>query len=188
MFSSKKIYAFETINGKTIETTTIYKDTSIDSEKIYKIKKNNKTKIIDENKDWYLIKFEENEKLYKGWISKKNVITGEDIINYAKKFIGNPYEYGGESLTEGTDCSGFVKSIYKKFGYSLPHSSDSLRTEGIKVSSLEKAVKGDIICYDGHVAIYIGNNKIIHASSEKTGIKIGTNAKYKKILSIRRII
>ncbi|MDO4556818.1 MAG: NlpC/P60 family protein [Lachnospiraceae bacterium] len=120
---------------------------------------------------------------------KKTVSTskGQKVVTYAKKFVGNPYRWGGESLTKGADCSGFVKAVYKHFGKNLPHSSYSLRKVGKKVSSLKKAKAGDIICYSGHVAIYMGNNKIVHASNPSTGIKISSNAKYRKIVAIRRI-
>lgn len=119
--------------------------------------------------------------------TKKVVSKGQQVVNYAKKFVGNPYRWGGESLTKGADCSGFVKSVYKHFGKKLPHSSYSQRKVGKKVSSLKKAKPGDIICYSGHVAIYMGNNKIVHASNPRTGIKISTNARYRKIVAIRRI-
>lgn len=112
---------------------------------------------------------------------------GQQVVNYAKKFVGNPYRWGGTSLTKGADCSGFVQSVYKHFGKSLPRTSSSQRKAGTKVSSLKKAKAGDIICYSGHVAIYMGNNKIVHASTKKTGIKISNNAAYRKIVSIRRI-
>lgn len=121
-------------------------------------------------------------------LKKKKVVSkGQQVVNYAKKFVGNPYRWGGESLTKGADCSGFVKSVYKHFGKKLPHSSYSQRKVGKKVSSLKKAKAGDIICYSGHVAIYMGNNKIVHASNPRTGIKISTNARYRKIVAIRRI-
>lgn len=113
---------------------------------------------------------------------------GEEVVKYAKKFVGNPYRYGGTSLTKGADCSGFTQSIYKKFGVKLPRTSSQQRRAGKKVSSLKKAKAGDLICYYGHVAIYMGNNKIVHASSRKTGIKISHNASYRKIASIRRIV
>lgn len=112
---------------------------------------------------------------------------GQQVVNYAKKFVGNPYRWGGTSLTKGADCSGFVQSVYKHFGKSLPRTSTSQRKAGTKVSSLKKAKAGDIICYSGHVAIYMGNNKIVHASTRKTGIKISNNAAYRKIVTIRRI-
>ncbi len=112
---------------------------------------------------------------------------GQQVVNYAKKFVGNPYRWGGTSLTKGADCSGFVQSVYKHFGKKLPRTSYSQRKVGTKVSSLKKAKAGDIICYSGHVAIYMGNNKIVHASTRKTGIKISNNAAYRKIVSIRRV-
>lgn len=117
----------------------------------------------------------------------KKVSKGQQVVNYAKKFVGNPYRYGGTSLTKGADCSGFVQSVYKHFGKKLPRTSSSQRKVGKKVSSLKKAKPGDIICYSGHVAIYMGNNKIVHASNRKTGIKISKNAKYRKIVAIRRV-
>lgn len=118
---------------------------------------------------------------------KVSLSKGQQVITYAKKFVGNPYRWGGESLTRGADCSGFVKAVYRHFGKSLPHSSYSLRSVGTKVSSLSKAKAGDIICYSGHVALYMGNNKIVHASNPRTGIKISNNARYRKIVAIRRI-
>lgn len=115
-------------------------------------------------------------------------VTGTKVVSYAKKFVGNPYRYGGTSLTKGTDCSGFTQSVYKHFGYKIPRTSYSQRKAGKKVKNISKAKAGDLICYYGHVAIYMGKNKIIHASNKKTGIKISHNVKYRKIASIRRII
>lgn len=111
---------------------------------------------------------------------------GKAVIEYALQFVGNPYVYGGSSLTNGTDCSGFVMSVYENFGVSLPHSSTADRNEGYAVDGLENAQPGDIICYSGHVALYIGDNQIVHASTAKTGI-IVSRADYKKILAVRRI-
>lgn len=111
---------------------------------------------------------------------------GQQIANYACQFIGNPYVPGGTSLTEGADCSGFVWRVYKDFGYSVPRTSYSLRSTGTGVSYSE-AQPGDIMCYAGHVGIYIGNGQIVHASTQRTGIKI-THATYKEILSVRRIV
>lgn len=110
--------------------------------------------------------------------------SGQDVADYALQFVGNPYVYGGSSLTNGTDCSGFTMSVYKKFGISLPHSSSAQRSYG-KGVSYSDAKPGDIICYSGHVAIYIGNGKIVHASTPSSGIKVST-ATYKKILTVRR--
>ncbi len=111
---------------------------------------------------------------------------GKQIANYACQFVGNPYVSGGTSLTQGADCSGFTYRVYADFGYSLPRTSSQQRSAGTGVS-YEEAQPGDLICYDGHVALYIGNNLIVHASSSKTGIKI-SNAQYKTILAVRRII
>lgn len=111
---------------------------------------------------------------------------GVAVAQYALQFEGNPYVYGGTSLTNGADCSGFVMSVYANFGVSLPHSSAADRNQGYKVDGLENAQPGDLICYSGHVALYIGNGQIIHASNKRTGI-IVSQANYRKILAIRRI-
>jgi len=110
---------------------------------------------------------------------------GEDIVSYAKKFIGNPYVYGGTSLTRGADCSGFVMSVYKRYGVSLPHSSYGMRRVGRAVSYSE-IQPGDIVCYSGHVGIYAGNGQIVNALNENKGIVL-SDAKYKSIITIRRI-
>jgi len=111
---------------------------------------------------------------------------GQSVANYACQFVGNPYVYGGTSLTNGADCSGFVMSVYKNFGVSLPHSSAADRSVGAAVNGLENAQPGDIVCYSGHVGIYVGNGQIVHASTSKTGI-IVSNANYRSVLSVRRI-
>ena len=112
---------------------------------------------------------------------------GKQIAKYACQFVGNPYVPGGTSLTNGADCSGFTYRVYADFGYSLPRTSTEQRSAGREVSYSE-AQPGDLICYSGHVAIYIGGGKIVHASTQKTGIKVGNNAHYRPILSVRRII
>ena len=119
--------------------------------------------------------------------SATTMSKGQSVVNYAKRFLGNPYRWGGTSLTHGADCSGFVMSVYRHFGKSLPHSSYAQRNVGRRVSSLSKAKPGDIICYSGHVAIYMGNNRVIHASNPRDGIKITKGAAYRSIVTIRRI-
>ena len=111
---------------------------------------------------------------------------GQEIARFACQFIGNPYVAGGTSLTNGADCSGFVLAVYKNFGYSLPRSSYAQSGAGRAVSYAE-AQPGDIIYYGGHVGIYIGNGQIVHASTERTGIKI-TSATYRSIITVRRIV
>lgn len=112
--------------------------------------------------------------------------AGSSVANFALQFVGNPYVYGGTSLTNGTDCSGFTMGVYRNFGVSLPHSSGAQRSCGYGVGSLAEAQPGDLICYSGHVALYIGGGQIVHASTAKTGIKV-SNASYRNILAIRRI-
>nr|WP_318684407.1 NlpC/P60 family protein [uncultured Acetatifactor sp.] len=111
---------------------------------------------------------------------------GKKVAKYACQYIGNPYVSGGTSLTNGADCSGFTYRVYKDFGYNLPRTSYEQRSAGAAVS-YEEAQPGDLICYDGHVGIYIGGGLIVHASSVRTGIKV-SNANYRTILAVRRII
>ena len=110
---------------------------------------------------------------------------GSSIASFASQFVGNPYVYGGSSLTNGTDCSGFVMSVYSAFGIGLPHSSSALRGCGYEVS-LSSAQPGDIVCYSGHVGIYIGNGTIVHASTPSSGITY-SNVTYRSPICVRRI-
>lgn len=113
-------------------------------------------------------------------------VSGQDVVNYASQFVGNPYEFGGTSLTNGCDCSYFVQACFANFGISLPRTSYSQRSSGSEVS-YANAKAGDIICYAGHVAIYMGNGKIVHAANSRLGICYG-NATYRSILSVRRVL
>jgi len=101
--------------------------------------------------------------------------TGQAIADYAVQFVGNPYVYGGTSLTNGADCSGFVQSVFKHFGYSLPRTAASQAGAGSQVS-VDNLQPGDLLFYHGygHVAIYIGGGQVVHASNKKTGIKISS--------------
>ena len=110
--------------------------------------------------------------------------SGSAVASYGCQFVGNPYVWGGESLTNGADCSGFVKSVYGHFGVSLPHSSGALTGVGRAVSTSDMQ-PGDIVCYSGHVAIYIGGGQIVHASSPSTGIKLGPVNYGKAIIAVR---
>ena len=117
----------------------------------------------------------------------EKVDKGAEVVAFATQFVGNPYKYGGTSLTGGADCSGFVMSVFKQFGIELPRTSREQGRAGTEVGGLENAVPGDIISYKGHIGIYIGQNQLVHASNEREGIKISP-ATYKRILSIRRVI
>lgn len=112
---------------------------------------------------------------------------GSSVVSYATQFVGNPYVWGGTSLTSGADCSGFVQSVYANFGVSLPRTSYEQQNAGTEVSYAD-AQPGDLICYGGHVAIYMGNGQIVHASNSRDGIKISDNAAYRTITSVRRLV
>ncbi|MGO5543453.1 C40 family peptidase [Blautia sp. HCP3S3_H10_1] len=113
--------------------------------------------------------------------------SGSSVVDYATQFVGNPYVWGGTSLTNGADCSGFVQSVYANFGVSLPRTSYEQQNAGYEVSYAD-AQPGDLICYGGHVAIYMGNGQIVHASNSRDGIKISDNAAYRTITSVRRLV
>lgn len=158
--------------------------------------------VLEESTDWIKVDTEDGE----GWVSAEYVTvkteyehaefvydTGDEgselgiaAVEYALQFVGNPYVYGGTSLTKGIDCSGFVMKVYENFGVELPHSSAADRKQGHAVKSIKDAQPGDLICYSGHVALYMGDGQIVHASNERDGIKV-SKVGYRKILAIRRI-
>ena len=113
--------------------------------------------------------------------------SGSSVVDFATQFVGNPYVWGGTSLTNGADCSGFVQSVYANFGVSLPRTSYEQQNAGTEVSYAD-AQPGDLICYGGHVAIYMGNGQIVHASNSVDGIKISNDATYRTITSVRRLV
>lgn len=159
-----------------------------------------KAKIKEEEKKIAKMQEEERRKLAAATASKTTpnkpaatIITdatgselGKQIANYACQYIGNPYVLGGTSLTQGADCSGFTYRVYMDFGYSIPRTSYSQRNAGTGVD-VSNAQPGDIVCYEGHVGIYIGGGSIVHASTPSSGIKV-SGMNYRPIISIRRII
>ena len=168
---------------------------STKAKKITTLKRGAKVTLLSNNSKWVAVKVKGKVGYTQGkYITIANGATasattmskGQSVVNYAKRFLGNPYRWGGTSLTHGADCSGFVMSVYANFGVSLPHSSSALRSKGYDVGGLANAQPGDIVCYSGHVALYIGNGQIVHASTSKTGIII-SNANYRSILAVRRI-
>lgn len=169
------------------------------------LKKGSKVTILSTGTSWYKVKYAgKTGYVKKGYISTGSTssstsssskvtsssakVTGTKVVSYARQFVGNRYVWGGTSLTSGADCSGFTMSVYKHFGYNIPRTSAAQRTAGRAVSSIAAAQPGDLICYSGHVAIYAGNNKIVHAANSRRGIVYGDSATYTRILAIRRII
>ena len=119
-------------------------------------------------------------------VSAQPASNGQAIVDYSCQFIGNPYVWGGTSLTDGADCSGFVQSVFAHFGISLPRTTYDQINAGVEVS-YDQAMPGDLICYDGHIGIYIGNGQIVNAQNPEQGIGISP-ATYTTILSVRRIV
>ena len=112
--------------------------------------------------------------------------NGQAVVDYAMQFVGNPYVWGGTSLTNGADCSGFVQAVYANFGVAMPRTSSAMRSAGTEVSYSE-AVPGDVVCYDGHVGIYVGNGQIVNAIDEAHGIGV-SSATYANIITVRRLL
>lgn len=192
-----------------VSNLNVRSEASTESSVIIKIGKGEKLEVIEQLDGWVKVAVDSDI----GYVSAEYVsismelptaVTMQDLyygngvsntrvemVEYAKQFLGNRYVWGGTSLTKGTDCSGFTMGIYRKFGVSLPHSSRAQAGYGTKVS-LSEAKPGDLVFYGSgkginHVAMYIGNGQVIHASTAKTGIKI-SNVSYRSIKTIRRII
>ena len=119
-------------------------------------------------------------------VSQAGEESGQAVIEFALNYVGNPYVWGGSSLTHGADCSGFVMAVYGNFGFKLPHYDVSDRSVGSPVASLSEARAGDIVCYNGHVALYMGDGMIVHAQDERHGITT-TPANFMHIVCIRRL-
>lgn len=172
--------------------------------------RNTKAEVVEDNGEWVKIYYNGTEGYVYGEhvvmqyelpvamtideynASKKPAVSGirTQLVEYAKKFVGNPYVYGGNSLTKGTDCSGFVKLIMAKFGITTPRTASTQYKAGKKISVAE-LLPGDLIVYGDrvieHIGIYIGNGQIVHASNKKTGIKY-SDYNYRKIYGCVRFI
>lgn len=183
----------------TASSLTVRKKATTSSAKLGSYKKGTSITCYGNKSGWTTIKYSgKNAYVSSSYLSptkpskiNSTVSKGRQVANYAKQFIGNPYKWGGESLTRGADCSGFTMKVYQHFGYHLPHSSISQRRYGKSVSWSSKQV-GDLICYNaingvGHVGIYIGNNQVVHAGSTATGIHTST-ANYRSVNCVRRIV
>lgn len=118
---------------------------------------------------------------------KTTNVSGSDVVNYAMQFVGKPYVWGGKDPNTGADCSGFTSYVYAHFGISIPSFSGAQRSCGQEVS-YANAQAGDLICYAGHVAIYMGSGKIVHAKGTAYGIVGNDNATYKTIITVRRLL
>ena len=169
---------------------------STKAKKIPTLQRGAKVTLLSNNSKWVAVKVKGKVGYTQGkYITIANGATasattmskGQSVVNYAKRFLGNPYRWGGTSLTSGADCSGFVQSVYANFGVSLPRTSYEQQNAGYEVSYAD-AQPGDLICYGGHVAIYMGNGQIVHASNARDGIKVSDNAAYRTITSVRRLV
>ena len=173
---------------------------STKAKKITTLKRGAKVTLLSNNSKWVAVKVKGKVGYTQGkYITIANGATasattmskGQSVVNYAKRFLGNPYRWGGTSLTHGADCSGFVMSVYQKFGYSLPHSSASQANCGKKVD-IKDLQPGDLVFYRhgsriGHVVMYIGDGKAVEAMGKKWGI-VKSNLNYSRAYCARRII
>ena len=193
----------------TCDSLKVREEASTDAEVIMTVANGEKLDVLEEDGEWVKVDLDGQEVYVFGEyvevsedldtaLTITEVLYGEgvsdvriELCEYAKQFVGNPYVWGGTSLTKGADCSGFVLSVFAKFGVELPHYSVSQSQEGTKVA-IEDVLPGDLIFYSNgkqinHVAIYIGNGQVVHASSPKTGIKI-SKYNYRTPVKARRIL
>lgn len=198
-----------TIATVTVDNLNVREEANTDAEVITRVSRGEELEVVESEGEWVKVYLDDEEvyvfaefvrvdaKLQTA-ITMTELLYGQgisdvrvDLCQYAKQFLGNPYVWGGVSLTNGADCSGFVLSVFKKYGVTLPHYSGAQANSGTKIS-LSDAKPGDLVFYGkgqtiNHVAIYIGNGQVIHASSPKTGIKI-SNVYYRTPLKTVRIL
>ncbi|MDE6750485.1 MAG: C40 family peptidase [Lachnospiraceae bacterium] len=198
-----------TIATVTVDSLNVREEANTDAEVITRVSRGEELEVVESEGEWVKVYLDDEEvyvfaecvqvdaKLMTA-ITMTELLYGQgisdvrvDLCQYAKQFLGNPYVWGGVSLTNGADCSGFVLSVYKKYGVTLPHYSGAQANSGTKIS-VSDAKPGDLIFYGkgqtiNHVAIYIGNGQVIHASSPTTGIKI-SNVYYRTPLKAVRIL
>ncbi|BBF42948.1 NLP/P60 family protein [Lachnospiraceae bacterium KM106-2] len=203
---AEKLFDTYAKNTATVTATSlnVRKSASTSSSKIGSVAKGTKHVVLSQSKGFAKIKYNSTYGYistdyvtiaraftYATKVATSSKTTGQDVADYAVQFVGNPYKWGGTSLTNGADCSGFTQSVYKKFGITIPRTSKTQATAGTKISVSNRKA-GDLLFYreDGvvnHVALYIGNNKIVHASSTRDGIKI-SNYNYRTVYTVRRFI
>ena len=160
----------KTVLDDVTSTDDMIPQTVDSSEEVQDVEKENSDLQIDEN------------------TSSLSEINGNDIANYAVQFVGNPYVYGGTNLTEGTDCSGFTQSVYSNFGVNIARDSSSQINSGANIgTNIEDALPGDLLCFNGHVGIYIGNGQMVHAANPKRGIVIN-DVNYDKDKTLKAIV
>jgi cell wall-associated NlpC family hydrolase len=177
----------------TADSLTIRKSASVSSAALGSYTRGDSVTCYGSSGNWTKVK----KNSITGYVSttylstSKSALSGTAVANTALNYVGLRYVWGGESLTRGVDCSGFTKAIYAKYGYSLPHSAFGQRSSGKSVKSADRQ-PGDLICYTAkngiyHVGIYIGNNRVVHAGSEKTGVTTAT-WNYRTVYCVRRIM